>query len=101
MLNESEIVRIYKSYVEPWDKHLLWMRPCLPPNKGYDLLYWQEGEGWVIWIKGCHGMPVSPDIPGSSDVSGNTDDRFDNICDEPSESQGHTYEIERPPCGCK
>ena len=86
----NEIVRIYKSYVEPRDKHLLWMRPCLPPNKGYDLLYWQEGEGWVVWIKGCYHREDSI----------KTDDKFDNICEDTPDVQGHDYEI-KSPCGCK
>ena len=89
----NEIVRIYKSYVEPRDKHLLWMRPCLPPSKGYDLLYWQEGEGWVIWIKGCNNRPyIKPD-----NNTDNTDDRFDNICNEIPEIKHK----KNNPCGCK
>lgn len=93
----NEIVRIYKSYVEPRDKHLLWMRPCLPPNKGYDLLYWVEGDGWTVWIKGCNGRPsVKPDDNNSNTES----DRFDNICEEVPDNSGHKYEITTP-CGCK
>lgn len=99
------IVRIYMSYVEPEDKNLLWMRPCLHPHEGYDLLYFGSG-GWHVWIREC-GLKdlIPPGNPGDKDKDENItppDDCSDDWKNAGEDKEDPRYEIVTPgvPCGC-
>lgn len=53
------IVKIYRSYKEPEDKNLIWMRPYLN-REGYELLFYGS-LGWMRWLPCCTGnIPDKP-----------------------------------------
>lgn len=96
---EGKIVRIYMSYVEPVDKGLLWMRPCLWPKQGYDLLYFGS-KGWTVWLPGCNKPKDNGDMqrpPFDGNPQFNEDGVLTDICN------GNQSDVEVTPdndCGC-
>lgn len=49
---ETSKVQIIKSYLDPTNKEVIWMRPFLD-KEGYEFLYY-GANGWTPFCNDCH-----------------------------------------------